>query len=1252
MKAVFVLRCLSHGKEVFYDNTRMLWLHKDGAPCREMNEIGILRDKTYDEFDPNISLSDIIRGRITTNFVCGAFRYLRDAWINKSNELEFQKKIAKVLMCLILGQYVGERIDPSELESMEKYTISIENMLLSLAIKVAKDTIKQINTGLAEPLGKIIVTDENSLRIAIYKIISEEADAVKTHIRLSIDQLQSVIHSQEIRHEDIIKDVLEELGQSKKQPEEEQSEKSSKKIQPPSVLSQRLMLIYELRKALTKRRLRRIEFVRLEGFKAVMESIKNLSEYAINNTDVIVEKKVRNNDVYVRINSKINFGFKQDLFRPPIIRAKFSKINRHIDARGALAVKIRDMVMGLLYSMSEVRKMLADIPRVNIRCGGNVEVSLDIDDDEILELLKLSLFSTYINSHIESIYNAMKSFIRERLVQELSRLNIEQVELFPLFSDILDAYRSIDDDLFRLQLLVIAYIFLTGHYNLSEEDSNSLLGYIIYTDRILYEISEALATAILNVLLQLLLKDLLAGDIEIKPQRKIDPRILMFTELVFTFILYDAIHNVLVDSASKIKHLSTVQTLMDISSDLLLDLRRRIDDIFKKYHMEKMRNIIEDELNEYIGGISSRMLTIKSHLSRIYIVVSLQRIFRERYPDKQIEVLPIEKLQERNFNVHITIRAVTERPRIRFRSTTRTPKIPKTIARVKKLSLREKRRELNIPVVLEDMTLGIAPAYTDGQVIYVNPLFIDSLLREGYTEKQIVGIIGGLIVHEKAHILYSDFIILTYLRILINLIGESEYVLLRHIFNIIEDARIEFLVCIYRPLEAEKLFVLSLLNRDMAKPDIEDDEVRAITLAIDILMLLLWGHIREPEEVIDKIKNEKIRRFLAELFGIDTVVMLFRGARGSRSRDALASATLFWAKIISLLEKYFGEYKNAIEKYVDNLKPGLLALLQKDVEKIVSRLFPFLPDEIKNELIDLLKKSKTLHSFLSMIREVANKFLRGIEQYDHQFGAYDRARRVIVSRHDYMFYNSTTKRYAKTIQELKRKIEKLRIQYREKPSRFGDIMEEHLPRVYIWSLTRDQPAPQTFTGYDRVIPKLDILIHIDLSGSMAKVATFVLRAAIIILEAFKYLIEKDIIRLAIVSFGDTYAINKSLCEPPRKVRIEKKLYGGTVIFETLLGAINSMKDEWRKDSTKIIFIFTDTEDSLEDLEMAETILNNIRTTLGDIKFIVLSTNKSPLKTLRKHVDRTIFLRTLKKLPKVLTNQILRAITKRSLTRIY
>mgnify|MGYP003877052769 CR=1 FL=1 len=1248
------LRCLSHGREVFYDNTRMLWVHKDGSPCREMNELGIMRDKIFDVFDPNISLSDIIRGKITTNFVCGAFKYLRDSWKNKKSDEEFQKKIARVLMCLILGQYVGERIEPRELESLEKYVASTQNMLLSLSTTVCKDTINQINAGLASSIGKIILINENSLRRAIQKIIYEKTNSIKSYIMDSMDRLQNVIHSHEFCSESILKDLLAELRSTKAKPEEK-PKKQPIKVSVISTIPARMQLILELRRALEERRMRKGLLVRFKGLKAIMDNINKLANYAVNNTDIIFTKKMKDNNINVRVNSKINFATDVGMLKSAIIEAKLSSVDKKIGVIGGVGIKIRDLLVELLYHMGKVEEIFKDVPRINVKCVGDVEVNLDIDDDEIYDLLKISLFSTYVTYHLESISNYIMSYIRERFSKELHGTGIKKINMLPLFSEILEAYRTIDDDLFRVQLLVIAYIFLTGHYNLSEEDSNKLLSYIIYTDMILHEISKAFAMEILNVLFRLLLIDLLAGNLDVKAQGKVDPNILMFAELTYTCVLYEAVHNVLIESASKLRHISTINEIMDISSDLLLDLRQTIERIFDKYDIRDGRKDIENELDRLLSRISSKMSTLKSHLGRIYIVVSLQRIFRKRYPERQIEFLPIEKIQERKFKVHITMRVVVERPKIRSRAIGHAPETLEviTVAR-EKISLRkeeEKRKELNIPVVLEDVTLGVFPAYTDGKVIYINPLFVDHLLNEGYTEKQIREIIDGLIVHEKAHILYSDFIILNYLRVLINLIGESEYVLLREIFNIIEDFRIEFLVRIYRPLEAEKLFALSLLNREMSVPNIKESATVAISLAMDTIIFLLHGYIKSPEEIIDKIKDKKIRMFLSELFDIETVVMLFRGARGKRSRDALASATLLWARIITLLEKHFGEYKEQVDKYVDSLKPGLLALLQKNIEKIISRLFPFLPDEIKTQIIEILKRSKTLRSFLLAIREIVSKFLSSFEA-GGRFGSYQRARKVIASRHDYEFYNDTTRIYAKTIQELKRKVERLKIQYREKPSRFGDIMEEHLPKVYVWSLTRDQPAPQTFTGYERVIPKLDILIHIDLSGSMADVAAFVLRAAIIILEAFKSLIEKDIIRLAIVSFGDTYAINKSLCESPRKVRIEERLYGGTVIFETLLGAINSMKSEWRKDSTKIIFIFTDTEDSLEDLENADAILNSIRTTLGQIRIIVLSTNKSPLSSLKKYVDRTIYLGTLNKLPKVLANQILRAITQKSLTRIY
>ena len=231
----------------------------------------------------------------------------------------------------------------------------------------------------------------------------------------------------------------------------------------------------------------------------------------------------------------------------------------------------------------------------------------------------------------------------------------------------------------------------------------------------------------------------------------------------------------------------------------------------------------------------------------------------------------------------------------------------------------------------------------------------------------------------------------------------------------------------------------------------------------------------------------------------------------------------------------------------------------------------------------------------------------------------------------------------------------MKTEFTEEKHDWGDLLEEKLQEAYIWSQSRDVPAPKAFTGYIKEFPKIDLIIHLDLSGSMmGDPAEKIMSSAVIISEALRDILKtyEGKIQLTIFAFGTEIAIIKS----PKGDIIHGKFnifnLGGTAIFETLYNGIKIVKDDFLKESHKVVIIFTDTYDSEEDLKMAPRFIKEINKLVGKFSIYTMSTSGEFIEEIKKYSKQTDILTTLDELPEKIINKTVEIIKEKGVKKLY
>ncbi|MGQ4894309.1 MAG: vWA domain-containing protein [Candidatus Njordarchaeia archaeon] len=566
------------------------------------------------------------------------------------------------------------------------------------------------------------------------------------------------------------------------------------------------------------------------------------------------------------------------------------------------------------------------------------------------------------------------------------------------------------------------------------------------------------------------------------------------------------------------------------------------------------------------------------------------------------------------------------------------------------------RLAANIPVVIASPLVTTSPAWTDGQVIYLNKEFIDNLYQQNIPEKNIEMLVEGLVAHEKAHIIFSNFNLIRFINALHRYLRESENILLRDLLNIIEDGRIEFLYSLVYPSKAQFLKFISLCFNSPSGMITESKQGRSnpYSFVLQVILAFVKGLIGDLENLIVHLPPQS-RQLIMDLFDAETLRILITAKQSKDYMDSLSASLYLFIKINEHIKKIYGTKKafDFLESYAEKEVPPLLLALRESLDALVDKLFGHLPKIVREEITANLKSSKLIRSFYKKLQDYlqiygAKNRPKGI------YGGSGSVKMIYPEARDYLFYLETVKKYLKNIFELRKNFERLKLDYKEKSSRWGDIFEEKLVDAYIWSFTRDLPAPLAFQGFEKTIPKMDIILHLDLSGSMSgQPANLVMQSAIIFLEAIRPLLEHNMVQVSVIGFGTEYTIIKSPKEEIHFGRFYPYNLGGTMIFTTLDRGLRTISDEFLRDSRKVIFIFTDTMDSLDDLSTAGTICNQLlKMTKGKLNLFIISTNPQVLGNIRKYADKILTIDSVTELPEIMIKETLINMRKYGFHKLY
>ena len=526
----------------------------------------------------------------------------------------------------------------------------------------------------------------------------------------------------------------------------------------------------------------------------------------------------------------------------------------------------------------------------------------------------------------------------------------------------------------------------------------------------------------------------------------------------------------------------------------------------------------------------------------------------------------------------------------------------------------------NKPIVVIENPHDIA--FTDGKVIYINIPLIENILdshklgREA-KERVFQEVINYLVAHETMHIIFTDF---PYYRKFIEIMGRIYDELLtrffRVVFNILEDARIEYFMEIYYPALLEsfkmgrKLLFEEAMNRELRYVGSLDEKKQIV------LLLLRFLHIFVTTQDIEKTMS---------------------GLQNSTNKQDVVEA--LWEEISDIIPSIIASRISNDPKYTVRLASIIAIRFKDELSKIhdFSYMIRFLQEMAKRSMIYI-------------INQMIKKLKRSTDVSKLRAGGYSELIPVISST-DYSYYQNIVAIYSSYIRELREKILKVYRAWREERKYTGNIVEDYLVDVYVWSYTKDEPRPKIFESMESEMRSIDVLLLIDQSGSMAEAENLAASSAIIITEALRPAIMEDIVRLGIAGFGDYLVYYKRVSWPISIARVLPRSEGGTMAFKALKLFFDSEKHHLRRDTELLIIFFTDSYDAEEDLEIANSVADSIRRFNAKAKFLGFITENHYDADFVSHLDAYRILESISELPAKMIDLILELTLRRRKPRV-
>ena len=590
------------------------------------------------------------------------------------------------------------------------------------------------------------------------------------------------------------------------------------------------------------------------------------------------------------------------------------------------------------------------------------------------------------------------------------------------------------------------------------------------------------------------------------------------------------------------------------------------------------------------------------------------------------------------------------------------------------VSEQKKVNPASIKVVLGTLPIynGLSLVSSRDGIVYINEHFLD-VLGEKIGPKNLEIVLDVLIAHEKAKIMYSDETVEKFFDNILETFGKSGYSsslivsFIKTIFNLLNDARVDFLYSLEYPRYYPMFTYYTLI---FLAPAFENLYVlnpnNTIIPVYQVLLLISRLKITDFEQLIEKLPS-KSKYVLEKILSPNVVRMLVSSSMFKNTIDVLTASIYVAMEILDALESVYSRKEilefisqiNTVRRLViedlEEVKRYVMEIhryMLKDLDAFIAKLFKAFPKLIRDKILKHLYTSENLRIILKSVKNAA-KMRAKTEHWG--YGSYSPPRMIYPNINDHLIYMKTINKHRETIRRLREAVEKIKIEYEEDRKTWGDLIEEKMMEAYIWSYTRDVPAPLAFSGYTKILPNIDIIIHLDHSGSMVGAeGELVTEAAIVISESLRPLIEtpKSKIRLAVSAFGTDYHIIKYPLQKIEAGRYNFYNLGGTAIFETLADTIDKIYDQLRENSKKLIIIFTDTMDSEYDLEKANEMLEKIRRKIGDFYTVLISTNGNVLEEIRKFADTIITINTVDDLPNIIVDSVLKMIKKWGIRKIF
>ena len=499
---------------------------------------------------------------------------------------------------------------------------------------------------------------------------------------------------------------------------------------------------------------------------------------------------------------------------------------------------------------------------------------------------------------------------------------------------------------------------------------------------------------------------------------------------------------------------------------------------------------------------------------------------------------------------------------------------------------------VNKPVVIREVSgsyIGENPARvcrSKNRNFYTIELNADLIKQWAVEEEDIELIKTALIIHELGHIKFSSFS--SDLKREICLQNRELY---HFINNLIEDARVEYLLSLEFPLATKYFSILKILiNKTMKVEDTKLDQ-ETQDYVNNILKLIFCS--TKLNFIPSDFKNDEAISFI--------ISRLIVSRRCVRNQAALATIDIY---------RY-------IEKRIPQV-PGIGYALNKALKpESIGNAYPELEEEMKGGIKLSKSQSLKLEEVLGDLKQAIKKSeiesKEGIKSSGGELGGSGTGARGLTITETEAFYQTTIKKHATAIDSVRRIFTRIKDKLQLTPAFEGDLSLNKIQDAFIASFTGD--PGKYFVKYSKMLPKFDCLILRDVSGSTQPFMDGYAENTVIIAEALSRI---KTIRLAIVDFESEHYLIKGFNEPMEKGRIFPRNLGGTALGEAMTEISKDKINLNWSNYLRFVIIFTDGRPDSFDLIKEALELNYYQ----HVIFMVISIDYQPdprIKELFKNV---------------------------------